>query len=55
MSANLAAKYEKQFDEAFKPTSYFEGKVNPRFKFDGAKTIRGAAHPDMALRLKWTR
>ena len=40
MSANLAAKYEKQFDEAFKPTSYFEGKVNPRFKFDGAKTIK---------------
>ncbi len=40
MAANLAAKYEKQFDEAFKPASYFEGKVNPRFKFDGAKTIR---------------
>lgn len=40
MAVNLAVKYEKEFDEAFKPASYFEGKVNPRFKFDGAKTIR---------------
>ena len=40
MAVNLAAKYERQFDEAFKPASYFEGKVNPRYKFDGAKTVR---------------
>lgn len=40
MAVNLATKYEKQFDEAFKPASYFEGKVNPRFKFEGAKTIK---------------
>ncbi len=40
MAVNLAVKYEKQFDEAFKPASYFDGKVNPRFKFDGAKTVR---------------
>lgn len=39
MAQNLASKYEKQFDEAFKPNSYFEGKVNNKYKFDGAKKI----------------
>ena len=40
MAVNLAAKYEKQFAAAFKPNSYFEGKTNTKYTFDGAKTIR---------------
>lgn len=39
MAQNLASKYEKQFDEAFKPTSFFEGKVTNKYNFDGAKKI----------------
>lgn len=40
MAVNLATKYEKQFAAAFKPNSYFEGKTNKKYTFDGAKTIR---------------
>ncbi len=40
MAVNLATKYEKQFAAAFKPNSYFEGKTNTKFSFDGAKTIK---------------
>lgn len=40
MAVNLATKYEKQFAAAFKPTSFFEGKVNDKFDFSGAKSIR---------------
>ncbi len=39
MAVNLATKYEKQFAEAFKPNSFFEGKTNTKYKFDGAKSI----------------
>ena len=39
MAVNLATKYEKQFAAAFKPTSFFEGRVNTSYTFDGAKTI----------------
>ena len=40
MAVNLATKYEKQFAAAFKPNSYFEGKTNTKYSFDGANTIR---------------
>lgn len=40
MAVNLATKYEKQFEAAFKPNSYFEGKVNGKYTFEGAKTIK---------------
>ena len=38
-AANLASKYEKQFAAAFKPTSFFEGRVNTSYTFDGANSI----------------
>lgn len=40
MAVNLATKYEKQFAAAFQPNSYFEGKTNTKYTFDGANTIR---------------
>lgn len=40
MATNLATKYEKQFEAAFKPNSYFDGKVNSKYTFEGAKTIK---------------
>ena len=40
MAVNLATKYEKQFAAAFKPNSYFEGKTNTKYNFDGANTVR---------------
>lgn len=40
MAVNLATKYEKQFAAAFKPNSYFEGKTNGKYTFDGANSIR---------------
>lgn len=40
MAVNLATKYEKQFEAAFKPNSYFEGKTNTKYKFDGAQSIK---------------
>ena len=49
MAQNLASKYEKQFDEAFKPTSYFEGKVSSKYNFDGAKKINIYAPVTVAL------
>ena len=39
MAVNLASKYEKQFDAAFKPNSYLEGKCSSKYNFDGAKKI----------------
>ena len=30
MAVNLASKYEKQFEAAFKPNAYFEGKTNTK-------------------------
>lgn len=39
MAVNLASKYEKQFDAAFKPSSYLEGKCSSKYNFDGAKKI----------------
>ena len=40
MAVNLATKYEKQFAAAFKPTSFFEGRVNTSYTFDGAEAIK---------------
>lgn len=39
MAVNLASKYEKQFEAAFKPNAYFEGKTNTKYTFEGAKKI----------------
>ena len=39
MAVNLASKYEKQFEAAFKPNAYFEGKTNTKYTFEGAKRI----------------
>lgn len=39
MAQNLATKYEKQFEAAFAPNSFFEGKVDTKYTFNGAKTI----------------
>lgn len=40
MAQNLATKYEKQFEAAFAPTSFFHDKVNTKYTFSGANTIR---------------
>lgn len=40
MAVNLATKYEKQFAAAFVPTSFFAGKVNEKFDFSGARSVR---------------
>lgn len=37
---NYATKYEKQFEAAFKPNSYFEGKVNNKYQFEGVAAIK---------------
>jgi len=39
LAVNLASKYEKQFEAAFKPTSIFAGKVSDKYNFEGAKKI----------------
>lgn len=49
MAVNLASKYEKQFDAAFKPNSYLEGKCSSKYNFDGAKKINIYAPMTAAL------
>ncbi|MBQ9709486.1 MAG: hypothetical protein IJV67_02570 [Clostridia bacterium] len=39
MAINLATKYEKQFDQAFKESSYFNGRTSAKYNWDGAKAI----------------
>lgn len=39
MAQNLASKYEKQFDAAFRKGSHLEGKICKKYTFDGAKEI----------------
>lgn len=39
MAVNLASKYEKQFAAAFKPNSFFDGKVSTQYNFSGVREI----------------
>lgn len=49
MAINLAAKYEKKVDEAFKKASFTSPLVNNDYNFDGVDTIKVYRIPTVAL------